>query len=95
MERPLCPLCKTKHFAREAHAFGKICAEPVVRTVPKQPKGGDCHRPTGEALDSDEGTNAVTGDAHPTNTPASESKFDRSAYQREYMRSYMRKWRAK
>ena len=23
MERPLCPLCKTNHFAREPHAFKK------------------------------------------------------------------------
>lgn len=24
MERPLCPLCKTKHFAREAHEWKNV-----------------------------------------------------------------------
>lgn len=29
MERPLCPLCKTKHYAREAHVFASIKRETV------------------------------------------------------------------
>ena len=65
MERPLCPLCKTKHYAREAHVFAK--SVEVARVTPKvhsQPK----------VLEAPIGT-----------------KFDRNAYQREYMRF----WRAK
>ena len=35
MDRPLCPLCNTKHFAREPHAFG-IGGPAVKPDVPRE-----------------------------------------------------------
>lgn len=33
MERPLCPLCKTKHFAREPHIFGVVKTKVAGVTI--------------------------------------------------------------
>jgi hypothetical protein len=34
MDRPLCPLCKTKHFAREAHEWKNVDVGAVRVRVP-------------------------------------------------------------
>lgn len=69
MERPLCPLCKAKHFAREAHAFKVICEVPsAIETVPKLFSSKDVSRET-----------------------IPKGRFDRTVYQREYMRKYRKR----
>ena len=85
MERPLCPLCKTKHFASEPHVFKDICAEPVVRTVPKASGETPLDQPLIPVAPKNAGVDRLE------RRPG----FDRTAYQRDYMRSYMRKYRAR
>ena len=75
MERPLCPLCKTKHYAREGHVFkesqgGGVGREPV----------GSAHGPSTAKL-REVARPGLSGQTPPP-------KFDRTAYQREYMREY-------
>ncbi len=51
MDKPLCPLCKTKHYAREAHVFRK--SEPQAETAGnsglgvQRPERGIPERPAG------------------------------------------------
>ena len=33
MERPLCPLCKTKHYAREGHVFKESSPQVPERVI--------------------------------------------------------------
>lgn len=41
MERPLCPLCKTKHYAREAHVFKSNPPAEIERVEVMRVKGFD------------------------------------------------------
>lgn len=79
MDKPLCPLCKTKHFAREPHEFKVSDVGAIsVRDVPKRlPLVQEVQRPEQVAG----GRIYKEGDKLP--------QFDRKTYQREYMR----KWR--
>ena len=82
MERPLCPLCNTKHFAREAHAFKD---EPKTE-APLAPLVNMQERPQGDL------TNGTDKPVETGVTSAVASvPFDRKAYQREYMRGWRKR----
>ena len=126
MERPFCPLCKTNHFAREDHDFGKDTSAErgeAPRGGERRPgRSGDCSssRLTAQAggtpvkntsregrrvlkaegVSSDATRTAATAKARPAPRPRKPGgdgtaakpetapKFDRTAYQREYMKAY-------
>ena len=136
MERPFCPLCKTNHFAREDHDFGKDTSAErgeAPRGGERRPgRSGDCsssrltaqaggtpvkdtsregHRVlNAEGVSSDATRTAATAKARPATAnlgktagekgnaekPAAGNrktapKFDRTAYQREYMRGWRKR----
>ena len=75
MDKPLCPLCKHKHYSHEDHIFpdtGKREGAATTKKVAPIPQ-----------------TKSTPG------ATSGKSKFDRAAYQKEYMRDYMRERRAK
>ena len=85
MERPLCPLCKTNHFAREPHVFKKDGV--VVGDSKDAGKGDSAGGVPGKATIEDSG--GVRGRQEKVDKPSVDSirqPFDRVAYQREYMR---------
>ena len=76
MEKPLCPVCKARHFAREGHAFKEEGGSS--RSVPEGGVGGAVVR------DGEGGREVGVGKPGGFRTP--EGKFDRKAYQRDLMR---------
>ena len=86
MERPLCPLCGTKHYAREAHVFPK-------NVVSESNGMGRASFPIRSPGRSGVEPKEVGPRVEPATPHHKDSlpKFDRTAYQRDYMRF----WRAK
>jgi hypothetical protein len=92
MERPLCPLCKTNHFAREPHVFKKD--GPGVRydkgglVVGIGNQAGDSPAPKPMGVSKEVGVSEKQGNPDQSKEAP---KFDRGAYQREYMRAYRKR----
>ncbi len=81
MEAPLHKLCGTKHWSREPCPAQRTTPTNVQTVAPK-PSGSTAVRtPSGSSVGG-AGTK-------------SSLKFDRAAYQKAYIREYMRKYRAR
>lgn len=129
MDRPFCPLCKTNHFAREDHDFGKDTSaergEAPQGGERRPGRSGDCSSSRltaqaggtpvkntsregrrvlkAEAERPDATRTAATAKARPATAPRklggdgtaakpeTAPKFDRTAYQRKYMRAYRKR----
>ena len=80
MERPLCPLCGIKHFAREAHVFRDNvllgAKRKLVDAVPARKEGEVSQPPKPVDKKAEIGKKPV---------------FDRKAYQREYVREWRKR----
>ena len=93
MERPLCPLCKVKHYAREAHVFKSVEGEVLGRAAKRasvkvdedmgNKGGGDGE---GQAVRLAESLPSNLRGLKPAQLALQGVRFDRNAYQREYMR---------
>ena len=98
MERPFCPLCKTNHFAREPHAFEKNTRGEGRRVLKAEGVSSDATRTaaTAKARPATANLGKTAGEKGNAEKPAAGNrktapKFDRTAYQREYMRGWRKR----
>lgn len=91
MERPLCPLCGVRHYAREAHVFksegvGSDSRGRSVEVAGRMAGSGVVHG-EGQSVGL---AGVVPSDKKGQKSPPVLGAFDRTAYQREYVKV----WRA-
>ena len=83
MDRPLCPLCKTKHFAREPHVFKTDGGDVKKGKGEDDEEGGHpSHRIPAEVVEEGKGIGVDEKQG-----VFVDKKFDRTAYQRNYMQA--------
>ena len=84
MERPLCKICDHRHYPSEPHVW----KAERVEVIPVPTVGGGYSKSGGlESVSTSSAVGVAPGDVS--------AIFDRRAYQREYMRGYMRRRRQK
>ncbi len=91
MERPLCKLCQHRHYPSEPHIWK---AEPAGPPKGHGRSGSTVSVPSAPTVMLSSltfsGTQVATGSSAAN---VKSERFDRAAYQKEYMREYMRKRR--
>lgn len=80
MDKPICPLCKTKHYGNEPHKFPD--ESPIIKKLQKKVEE-ILSKPSCEGKG---GLKDLVKEAEIKIEPSAKKPFDRVAYQREYMR---------
>ena len=98
MDKPLCRICRTKHWGNEPHKFGTTGSSSAQQSASRsRDSGGAAVRPGSPAV-SVKGGDSVTSDEKLEAAISRVEKLveqdeKRRAWKRKYMREYMRKYR--
>lgn len=88
MDAPTCKLCNEKHW-------GPICKEGSTARAASGPENNDRYRKVWGSTPHLSASLERAPEKLEQQHPPSATKFDRQAYQRVYMKKYMKQWRAK